>query len=158
MAENTGRKVYVTLKKVVDGGPRDGEPLDSGNRLASVTGNPQHTKDNSPEDGDYVEPSDDLTMCPLNDFSFVPVTGAALSTAYDSNEITVIGIQGTAAIAVLGGGSYSKNGGAFTSTSGTVANGDEVIVRNTSAATSATTNNMTLKIGSVLRQFTITTA
>lgn len=157
MAENTGKKVYTKLIKVVDGGPMDGEPLDSANKLCVATGQPQHKKDNVSSDPDYVAPIDDLTMCPINDFSFTPKTNAELSTVYDSNEVEVKGIQGTAAVAVLGSGFYSKNGGAFTNVSGTVVNGDKIIARNTSSNALSTTNSITIKIGSVLRQFTITT-
>lgn len=157
MAENTGNKVYTKLKKVVDGGAFDGDPLDINNRRTEMTGLPQAEKDNLPEDEDYVAPSEDLTMCPLNDFTLTPVTGAALNTEYESNIVTVIGIQGTAPVGLIGSGQYSKNGGSYTSTGSTVVNGDTVRIKNTSSNSYSTMNSTTLKIGSVLRQFTITT-
>ena len=56
-----------------------------------------------------------------NPFIFTDVTGAELSTLYTSNAITVAGLGFNAPISVIGG-QYSINGGAYTSTMGTVAN------------------------------------
>lgn len=89
-----------------------------------------------------------------------PVTGVGASVSVFSNTITVSGINAAASISVSGTGSpaYSKNGGAFTSSSGTVVNGDTVQVRVTSSASSSTSVTATLNIGGVTDTFTATTA
>jgi hypothetical protein len=55
------------------------------------------------------------------------------------------------------GGEYSVNGGAFTAVAGTVVDGDDVAVRHTSSAASATAVNTTLTVGGVSDTFTSTT-
>ena len=90
-------------------------------------------------------------------FVFADQSGVALSTVVVSNAITVSGINAAAAIGVSGG-DYSVNGGTFTSTAGTVTNGQTVQVRHTSAATNSTTTNTVLTIGGVSDTFTTTTA
>jgi N-acetylneuraminic acid mutarotase len=90
-------------------------------------------------------------------FSFTDQTGVALSTAIISNAITVSGINAAIAISVTGG-TYSINGGAYTSASGTVNNGNTVIVKLTSSGSYTTTTNATLTIGGVSDTFSVTTA
>lgn len=89
-----------------------------------------------------------------------PVTGVGASVSVFSNTITVSGINAATSISVSGTGSpaYSKNGGAFTSSSGTVVNGDTVQVRVTSSTPSTTSVTATLNIGGVTDTFTATTA
>lgn len=89
-----------------------------------------------------------------------PVTGVGTSVNVFSNTITVSGINAATSISVSGTGSpaYSKNGGAFTSSSGTVVNGDTVQVRVTSSTSSTTSVTATLNIGGVTDTFTATTA
>ena len=91
-----------------------------------------------------------------NPFTFVDQTGAAISTLITSNSITVGGINYATAISVTGG-SYSKNGGAFTAASGTVNNGDTVRVQQTSSAAYNTTTHTVLSIGGVKDTFSVTT-
>ncbi len=91
-----------------------------------------------------------------NAFSFTPITNAALSTAYDSNEVTISGINTAASISVSGG-LYQINGGALTSSAGTINPSDRVRVRLTSAATMETLRTATLTIGGVSRPFNVTT-
>lgn len=91
-----------------------------------------------------------------NAFSFVDQTGVPLSTVITSNEITVSGINSAASISVTGG-KYSKNGGSFTSTSGTVNNNDKVRVQQTSSASYNTKTNTVLTIGGVKDTFSVTT-
>ena len=90
-------------------------------------------------------------------FSFTDQTGAARSTLYTSNAITVLGIDTASAISITGG-EYSVNGGPWTSTGGTVVLGDSVRVRGTSSASYSTAVNVALTIGGVSDTFTITTA
>ena len=95
-------------------------------------------------------------------FSFTPLTGVDPATVYDSNTITVTGINSPAAISVTGG-SYAvstDNGstwGAWGSTAGTVALNNQVKVRVTSSATANTTVTATLTIGVVAANFSATT-
>lgn len=91
-----------------------------------------------------------------NPFAITDQTGVPLSTAITSNTITVSGINYPTAISVSGG-KYSKNGGAFTSTSGSVVNGDSVQVQQTSSSSYNTTTNAVLTIGGVKDTFSVTT-
>ena len=90
-------------------------------------------------------------------FLFVDQTGVALSTILSSNVITVTGIDIDVAISVVGG-SYSVNGGAFTTAPGFVRNNDTVQLRVTSAPLKGEAVNVALYIGSITDTFTITTA
>ena len=96
-------------------------------------------------------------------FSFTSLTGVDPSTVYESNVITVTGINVTTPISVSTGGSYAistDNGvtwGAWVTTAGTVAFNNQVKVRNTSSATPATAVVTTLTIGGVSGSFSITT-
>ena len=89
-------------------------------------------------------------------FSFTDVTGATISTLYESNTITVSGMTAAAVISVTGG-EYSINGGTYTSAAGTVSNGDTVKVRTTSSGSNLTAVNVVLTIGGVSDTYTVTT-
>ena len=89
-------------------------------------------------------------------FAFTPVGGVALLSAQTSNAITVTGINQPAAITVSGG-SYRVNGGAATSSAGTVVAGDSVTVSLNASALFATPATATLSIGGVSGSFTATT-
>lgn len=90
-----------------------------------------------------------------------PITNSDLSTNYFSNVITVAGLDTgvSTSISISGTGSpaYSKNGGGYTSSSGTVVNGDTVRLRVTSSASQNTTTTGTLNIGGVTDSFSVTT-
>ncbi|CCN45972.1 putative Large exoprotein involved in heme utilization or adhesion [Vibrio nigripulchritudo MADA3029] len=73
-----------------------------------------------------------------------------------SNTITVSGINSAAPISIVNG-EYRVNSGAFTSTAGTVNNGDTVQVRHTTASTYGTLTTSTLDIGGVTDTFLSTT-
>lgn len=90
-------------------------------------------------------------------FNFVDVTEAELSHVYESNPITVSGINVATPISITGG-EYSKNSGAWTNAAGTVVNGDVVMVHGTSAGAVSTAQHVTLTIGDQADTFTITTA
>lgn len=90
-------------------------------------------------------------------FAFTDVSSAALSTVTESNTITVAGINAAAPISVTGG-EYAKNGGAWTTASGTVVLGDTLKVRATSSGSASTTVNVVLTIGGVSDTFSVTTA
>jgi hypothetical protein len=89
-------------------------------------------------------------------FSFTPQTNAPLSSTATSNTVTITGLAGPESITITGG-TYSKNGGAFTSAAGTVSNGDTIVARVTTAGTYATTTTATITIGGVSQPFTVTT-
>ena len=89
-------------------------------------------------------------------FTFTDVTGVALSTTQTSNTITVAGINTSVAVSVSGG-TYSKNGGAYTASAGTASNGDTFSVRHTSSGSHSTATNTTLNIGGVTDTYTSTT-
>lgn len=65
---------------------------------------------------------------------FTDVTGASFSTVYTSNTYTVAGLATgiSVPISVGSGLSYSKNGAAYTTSSGTVTNGDTITLKQTS--------------------------
>ena len=105
--------------------------------------------------GDWVLP---LVSDKIPDaFSFTSQTGVALNTTVTSTpSITVSGINAAASISVTGG-SYSVNGGVFTTAAGTLNNGNTVAVRLTSSGSYSTQTCTTLNIGGVQGQFCATT-
>jgi ribosomal 50S subunit-recycling heat shock protein len=104
--------------------------------------------------------SGDPTAPPLDTtpdaFSFAAQTNVTLSTVVTSASITVSGINAAAPISVTGG-KYSINGGAFTSTAGTVTNGATVRIQHTASAAYETKVDTTLSIGGVNGTFSSTT-
>lgn len=91
-------------------------------------------------------------------FTFTDVTDASVSTQYTSDVVTVAGLtSGVSVTARVTGGTYSKNGGAFTSLAGTAQNGDAFRVRHTSSSSASTATNTSLTIGGVSDTFTTTT-
>src|SRR5690349_6852713 len=95
-----------------------------------------------------------------NAFSFTAITGAEPSSTYLSNSIVVSGMDvGAVAPVSITGGSYSKNGAAYTTAAGTAANGDMFVVNRVSAAPSAPGTAVTtvLSIGGVAGTFSVTT-
>jgi hypothetical protein len=89
-------------------------------------------------------------------FVFTDVTGATISTVYTSNTVTIAGLTGTATIRITGG-TYSKNGGGYVSTDGTITNGNTVAVRVTSSASYSTAVNAVVTIGGASDTYTVTT-
>jgi hypothetical protein len=105
----------------------------------------------------YVAPMGDTTPDP---FAFTDVNNAAPSSLVTSDVITVSGIDTAtpAGISTSGGaGEYSKNGGGWTASLGSVVNGDTVQLRVTASATPGALVTATLTIGSVSGQFRVTT-
>lgn len=92
-----------------------------------------------------------------NVFSFVDVTGAAVSTLYVSNPIVVTGVDAATPISVSGG-EYRINAGSWTTAAGSVMNGDSVDVRVTSSALANTTTSATLTIGGMIDSYDVRTA
>lgn len=92
-------------------------------------------------------------------FSFIPQTGVPLNTEIQSNFISVGGNDYPVAISITGdaGLGYSINGGAFTSSPGTVNNGDSVQVQVTSASGTSSLRSCTLTIDGQSATFNVTT-
>ena len=91
-------------------------------------------------------------------FTFTDQTNVAVGKTVTSNIITVSGIDPKVTIPIsISGGTYSINGGAYTSAIGTVSNGDTVTVQQTASSLSHTTTNATLIIGGVSGTFNVTT-
>jgi hypothetical protein len=93
-------------------------------------------------------------------FAFTDVSNVPLSTEQTSNTVTITGIDDGTDISVSGAASseYSVGcTGTFTSTAGTIDNGETVCVRHTSAAAGNTAVNTTLTVGTASDTFTSTT-
>lgn len=87
-------------------------------------------------------------------FAFTPQIGVNLSTLINSNVVTYTGV--TAAISVVGG-SYSINGGSFTTAPGTINTGNTVQAQVLSSSSNNTPETCTVTIGGVSEAFTATT-
>lgn len=93
-----------------------------------------------------------------NSFTFTDVSNVALSTTQTSNTITISGLStGTSVAVSVTGGTYSKNSGSYTSSSGTASNGDTFSVRHTSSSSFSTNTDTTLLIGDTDELFRSTT-
>ena len=95
-------------------------------------------------------------------FQFTDITNASLSTVYESNTITVVGIDNPTPVSVTGGEyAISTDGGSswsgWTNAAGTVNLNDRVKVRQTSSPNFSTATNTTLTIGGVSDTFSVTT-
>ncbi|HFB66490.1 MAG TPA: DUF5011 domain-containing protein [Aeromonadales bacterium] len=91
-----------------------------------------------------------------DDFSFTDQIDVAVNQLVQSNSITVAGINSSTVISIVGG-EYSINGGNFTSTDGTVTNGQSIIVQLTSSPEFSTATEAILTIGGVSDSFNVTT-
>lgn len=89
-------------------------------------------------------------------FMFTDVTGVDPNTVQTSNQISVNGINAAASVSIAGG-TYSINGGPFTSAAGTVSDGDMVRVQHTSSASFEADVDTTLTIDVESDTFTSTT-
>tara|TARA_R110000822_G_scaffold298893_1_gene421767 strand:- start:754 stop:5898 length:5145 start_codon:yes stop_codon:yes gene_type:complete len=89
-------------------------------------------------------------------FTFTDVTNVALSATQTSNAITVAGLNTSTSVSISGG-TYSKNGGAYTSANTTAVNGNTFAVRHTSSGSFSTATSCTLNIGGVTDVYTATT-
>ena len=89
-------------------------------------------------------------------FTFTDQENVDRDTVITSGPVTIAGINAAAAISVANG-EYSIDGGAFTSTAGTVTNGQEVAVRHTSSANSGSVVTTTLTVGGVSDAFSSST-
>jgi len=92
-----------------------------------------------------------------NAFGFTAQTNVTPKSTVMSNTITITGISIPAPISIRRG-SYSINGGAFTSAPGTISNGNTVQLRQAAEDGDLVTNVTTLTIGGVSGSFSTTTA
>lgn len=90
------------------------------------------------------------------DFTFIAVTGAALSSVNTSNAITVGSIDIPVAISISGG-EYRIDNGAFTNAPGTVGPNQTVNVKLTASDHDNTPVSAVLTIGGVTGTYTVTT-
>ena len=94
-------------------------------------------------------------------FTFTDQTDVNLSTVIESNTITVSGINSATFIGITDctgtNCEYRINSGGWTSSNGTVNNGDTVQVRQTSSGSYSTTTDLTLNIGPAFDIFSVTT-
>jgi hypothetical protein len=92
-------------------------------------------------------------------FTFNDVFGCHPKYVYTSNEITVAGTDTPADISITGG-TYSVNGGDFTSDpgTGTINSGDKIRVQGTADYAWGTAVDVVLTIDIISDTFTITTA
>lgn len=93
-----------------------------------------------------------------NAFSFTDLTRVKRNKPVTSGPITISGINTSVPITVSGfDARWSKNGGAFTSAPGTVANGDAIRVQVTAPSTTNTPRQITVTIGGVVDTWRVTT-
>ena len=108
--------------------------------------------------GSFVSTTVAPTLAP-NTFTFTDQSPVDRGLPQTSNLITVAGLSSGYSTSVsVSGGTYSKNGGAYTSaTDNTVVNDDTFRVRHTSSSVVSTAVNTTLTIGGVSDIYTTTT-
>lgn len=93
-----------------------------------------------------------------NAFSFIPQTNVARSSSITSDSITIQGINTTVPISISGAsGTYSINGGDFTSAAGAVGNGNTVRVRLIASSNYNAAVSTVLTIGGITGVFNVTT-
>jgi hypothetical protein len=89
-------------------------------------------------------------------FSFPDITGAKRSRTVTSTSRTLVGFAAPTPISISGG-TYSRNGGAFTSTPAYVIPGDRLRLRVTSSSQANTAVSVTVTVGGVSDTWTVTT-
>ncbi len=92
-----------------------------------------------------------------NAFSFSTQGDVALGAVVESEAVTISGMNAAASV-VVSGGEYAIGNGAYSSAAGSISNGQAVKVRATAAAEFATGQTVSLTIGGVTGEFTVTTA
>ncbi len=91
-----------------------------------------------------------------NAFIFTSAEKAEVSTIVTSPAVTIAGINTATQISITGG-EYSINGGAFTSSAGTISNGQTLTVRTTASDKTNTPKEITVTVGGVSAKFVVTT-
>lgn len=99
-----------------------------------------------------TEPADNTPFA----FAFTDASAVTVGSVQESNTVTITGINTATAVSVSGG-EYRKNGSSYTTTGGSVVNGDTVQVRHTASLLFSTATDTTLTVGGVSDTFTSTT-
>ena len=170
--DSSGNFVWAKSMGGVGSGNGSSIILDSSENIY-IAGGFNDTTDFDPGEGIYniVSIGDDIFFSKLSllfssdttpaVFSLADQTGMSLSTPTESNTITISGINALTPISISTCTSisceYKINNGSYTSSAGTVEDGDTVIVRQTSSNAEMTATNLVLDIGGVTDTFTITT-
>ena len=89
-------------------------------------------------------------------FSFSAISEAKLNTNYESNQVTISGINTDISISISNG-TYAINNGDFVDSAGNVKNGDTLVLKTSSASTYDTETIATLTIDATDIPFSITT-
>ncbi|MCW9000453.1 MAG: BspA family leucine-rich repeat surface protein [Kangiellaceae bacterium] len=103
--------------------------------------------------GGSSAPPPDLTP---NSFSFAEVADVELSTVIESDPVTISGIDDSVTVSITGG-EFSINGGSFTSSAGTINNGQTIALRITSSDSFSTSVDASVTVGGVSGTFRVTT-
>lgn len=90
-------------------------------------------------------------------FAFLAVTDADPSTVYVSDEQTITGMDAGTSVSITGG-EYRLDGGAWTAEAGTIDPGQTLELRATSSAESEGVVTVTITVGTLSVDWTITTA
>lgn len=91
-----------------------------------------------------------------NAITFTASTNVEPNAAVTSPAVTINGIDADASVSISGG-EYSINGGAFTSASGKISNGQSLVVRVTASDKTNTAKSATITVGGVSATFSVTT-
>ncbi len=91
-----------------------------------------------------------------NTFSFTAVTDISPSIWQAAPAVVISGINAATPVSISGG-EYAINGADFTSATGSIRNGQSIIVRVMSSAEFSTAAEVTLTVGGVSATFTVTT-
>jgi hypothetical protein len=91
-----------------------------------------------------------------NAISFAATENAEPNAQITSPAVTISGINAATPISITGG-EYSIAGGAFTSTAGTISNGQTLTVRVTASDKTNTPKEITVTVGGVSAKFVVTT-
>lgn len=91
-----------------------------------------------------------------NEINFAATEGAEPNALITSQTVTISGINAATPISISGG-EYSIVGGAFTSTAGTITNGQTLAVRLTASDKTNTQKAVTVTVGGVSATFSVTT-
>jgi hypothetical protein len=92
------------------------------------------------------------------EFNFTPVANAPVSSWVESADVTIADIAVSIPITVSGGLEWRKNGGAYSSQPGTLANNDVLRVRLQTGATAGSPYVGTANVGPWSKPFQVTTA
>lgn len=99
------------------------------------------------------EINEDITP---DEFSFASVNEVLLDIDVDSESVIITGLASDSMIRISGG-SYSIDGGNFTTTDGTISNNQTVVVKVTASSEFSTATYANLSIGDFNTEFTVTT-